>query len=52
MKSHKLRDTATTNIIKFAPDDSVAHTMAMLSERGISSALVVDEDGALVGIPS
>jgi len=52
MKSHKLRDTTTTNVIKFAPGDSVAHTTATLLERGISSALVVDEDGALVGIPS
>ena len=52
MKSHKLRDTTTTNVIKFAPGDSAVHPMAALLERGISSALVVDEDGALVGIPS
>ena len=52
MKSHKLRDTMTTNVIKFAPGDSVAHTMAVLLERRISSARVVDEDGTLVGIPS
>lgn len=52
MKSHKLRDTTTTNVIKFAPGDSAVHTMAALLERGISGALLVDEDGALVGIPS
>ena len=52
MKSHKLRDTTTTHVIKFAPGDSAVHTMAVLLERGISGALLVDEDGALVGIPS
>ena len=52
MKSHKLRDTTTTNVIKFAPGDSAVHTMAALLERGISGALLVEEDGALVGIPS
>ncbi len=52
MKSLKLRDTMSTNVITFAPGDSVVHAMATLLERGISGAPVVDEDGALVGILS
>ena len=52
MKSLKVRDTISTNVITFAPGDSVVHAMATLLERGISGAPVVDEDGALVGILS
>ena len=52
MKSLKVRDTMPTNVITFAPGDSVVHAMATLLERGISGAPVVDEDGALVGILS
>ena len=52
MKSLKVRDTMSTNVITFAPGDSVVHAMATLLERGISGAPVVDEDGALVGILS
>ena len=52
MKSLKVRDTMSTNVITFAPGDSVVHAMATLLERGISGAPVVDEHGALVGILS
>ena len=52
MKSLKVRDTMSTNVITFAPGDSVVHAMATLLERGISGAPVADEDGALVGILS
>ena len=52
MKSLKVRDTMSTNVITFAPGGSVVHAMATLLERGISGAPVVDEDGALVGILS
>ena len=52
MKSHKVRDTMSINIITFVLGDSVVYAMAALLERGISGALLVDEDGALVGIPS
>lgn len=52
MKSLRVRDTMSTDIITFAPGDSVVHAMATLLERGISGAPVVDEGGALVGILS
>ena len=52
MKSLKVLDTRSANVITFAPGDSVVHAMATLLERGIFGAPVVDEDGALVGILS
>ena len=52
MKSLKVLDTMSANVITFAPGDSVVHAMATLLERGIFGAPVVDEDGALVGILS
>ena len=52
MKLIKVRDTMPTNVITFAPGDSVVHAMATLLERVISGAPAVDEDGALVGILS
>ena len=52
MKSLKVRDTMSTNVMTFAPGDSVVHAMATLLDRGISGAPVADEDGALVGILS
>ena len=52
MKSHKVRDTMSTNVITFVLGDSVVHAMAALLERGISGAPAMDEEGALVGITS
>lgn len=52
MKSHKVRDTMSTNAITFVLGDSVVHAMAALLERGISGAPAMGEDGALVGLPS
>ena len=52
MKSLKVLDTMSANVITFAPGDSEVHAMATLLERGIFGAPVVDEDGALVGILS
>ena len=51
MKSHKVRDTMSINIITFVLGDSVVYAMAALLERGISGAPAMDE-GAHVGIPS
>ena len=45
MKSLKVRDTMSTNVITFAPDDSVVHAMATLLDKGISGAPVIAEDG-------
>ena len=42
----------STNVITFAPNDSVVHAMATLLDKGISGAPVVDEDGSLLGILS
>ena len=52
MKSLKVLDTMSANVITFAPGDSVVHAMAALLERGISGAPAMGEDGALVGLPS
>ena len=52
MKSLKVRDSMSTNVITFAPNDSVVHAMATLLDKGISGAPVVDEDGSLLGILS
>ena len=52
MKSLKVLDTMSANVVTFAPGDSVVHAMATLLESGIFGAPVVDEDGALVGILS
>jgi len=42
----------TTNVITVGPDMSVRDLAAMLSERGISGAPVVDSSGRMVGIVS
>jgi CBS domain-containing protein len=46
------RDVMTTNVITVGPDMSVRDLAAMLSERGISGAPVVDSSGRMVGIVS
>ena len=46
------RDVMTTNVITVGPDMSVRDLAAMLSERGISGAPVVDPSGRMVGIVS
>ena len=52
MKSLKVRDSMSSNVITFAPNDSVVHAMATLLDKGISGAPVIAEDGSLVGILS
>ena len=52
MKSHKVRDIMSINIITFVLGDSVVYAMAALLERGIYGAPAMDEVGAHVGIPS
>lgn len=52
MKSLKIRDSMSSNVITFAPNDSVVHAMATLLDKGISGAPVIAEDGSLVGILS
>ena len=52
MKSHKVRDTMSINVITFVLGDSVVYVMATQLERGIPDAPVVDENGELVGILS
>ncbi|HEV2303116.1 MAG TPA: CBS domain-containing protein [Stellaceae bacterium] len=45
-------DVMTTQVITVGPDTSVRELAALLSERAISGAPVVDADGRLVGIVS
>ncbi|HBW99586.1 MAG TPA: CBS domain-containing protein [Gammaproteobacteria bacterium] len=52
MKSLKVRDSMSTHVITFAPNDSVVQAMATLLDKGISGAPVIDEDGSLIGILS
>jgi len=48
----RARDVMTTNVITVDPDMSVRDLAALLSERGISGAPVVDSSGRMVGIVS
>ena len=52
MKSLKLRDYMSADVVTFAPADSVMDTMSILLKEGISGAPVQDEDGDLVGVLS
>ncbi len=46
------KDVMTTEVITVAPDTAVQALAALLSEKGISGAPVVDAAGRLVGIVS
>jgi len=48
----RAKDVMTTNVITVDPDMSVRDLAALLSERGISGAPVVDPSGRMVGIVS
>ncbi len=48
----RARDVMTTNVITVDPNMSVRDLAALLSERGISGAPVVDSNGRMVGIVS
>ena len=48
----RAKDVMTTNVITVDPDMSVRDLAALLSERGISGAPVVDSLGRMVGIVS
>ena len=45
-------DVMTPNVITVGPDTSVQRLAALLSERGISGAPVVDSEGSMIGIVS
>ena len=45
-------DVMTPNVITVGPDTSVQRLAALLSERGISGAPVVDSKGSMIGIVS
>jgi CBS domain-containing protein len=50
--SMQARDIMTRPVITFGPDTPVREAAAVLTERGITAAPVVDEDELLVGIVS
>lgn len=52
MKSLKVRDYMSADVVTFAPSDSVMDAMSILLKEGISGAPVLDEDGDLVGVLS
>ena len=53
MKSLKVRDYMSTELVTFVPTDGVMQAMMALLERGVSGAPVVDADNrALVGMLS
>jgi CBS domain-containing protein len=47
-----VRDIMTTDVVTFRPDDSVSDAVAVLVERGVGGAPVVDEERRVVGILS
>ena len=52
MKSLKVRDYMSVDVITFAPTDSVMDAMSVLLKQGISGAPVLGEDGRLLGVLS
>lgn len=48
----RAKDVMTQNVITVGPETTVRALAALLSERGISGAPVVDSDGQMVGIVS
>ena len=52
MKSLKVRDYMSVDVITFAPTDSVMDAMSVLLKQGISGAPVLGENGRLLGVLS
>ena len=52
MKSVKVRDYMATRLVTFHQNDNVVAAMAVLLEKKISGAPVVDDEGNLVGVLS
>lgn len=52
MKSIKVRDYMTPNVMTFKPEDSVIDALRKLIKAGRSGAPVVDNAGSLVGLLS
>ena len=52
MKSLKVRDYMSVDVITFAPTDRVMDAMPVLLKQGISGAPVLGEDGRLLGVLS
>jgi len=51
-RSMPVRDAMTTDVLTFAPDDTVEAAMRVLVDRGIDAGPVVDADGRVVGLLS
>ncbi len=49
-RSTPVRQVMTTDVVTFAPDDTVEEAMRRLSERGVDGAPVVDAEGHVVGM--
>ena len=52
MKSLKVKDCMSANLVTFALTTNVVDAMDLLLKHGISGAPVVDDEGSLVGIVS
>ena len=52
MKSVKVRDYMTTNLVIFTPDTRLFDAIGQMLERHISAAPVVDKEGKIVGLLS
>lgn len=52
MKSLKVKDCMTADLVTFTLKTNVVEAMGLLLQRGISGAPVVDDEGTLVGIVS
>lgn len=46
----KVEAVMTKNVVTLSPDDSIAIASAKMSEKNISGAPVIDDDGKLVGV--
>ncbi|WP_210398156.1 CBS domain-containing protein [Motiliproteus sediminis] len=52
MKSVKVRDYMTTNLVTFTPDTKLFTAIKTLLDRHISGAPVIDQEGHIVGLLS
>jgi CBS domain-containing protein len=46
----RARELMTTAVVTLSPDASIREVARVLSERGISGAPVVDDEGLLLGV--
>ena len=51
-RTSPVRDVMQTDVLTFAPDDSVDDSMRKLVDQGVRAAPVVDGDGTVVGVLS